>query len=292
MHQAQAIETTDPGVRLRQLQSLAPLPVVARRLLEDLDREDLSLGQLTEVIEMDPGLTARLVGLANSAYFANSQPVYSVSDAVGRVLGLDLVRNLALGIVLSGPFDTRACSHFRAEQFWFTAMGAATLAVPVSSLLDQREPVAPEWAYLGGLLYELGLLALCALFPAEMSRLLQASGETDVPLNVRLRAAIGIDIMEAGAVLARRWRLPEGIAVVMTHYDDPAYRGPHWRLSAVVGLSASLALVQYQGQDEPERRAPWLDALGLAESEILPLVERNQARVDALRGLARQLAQS
>jgi len=290
MYQAQVLDNVAPGVQLRQLQSLAPLPVVAQRLLADLDREDLSLSQLTEVIEMDPGLTARLVGLANSAYFANTQPVYSVSDAVGRVLGLDLVRNLALGIVLSGPFDTRACNSFRAEQFWFTAMGSATLAVPVTSLLNDA-PVASEWAYLGGLLHELGLLALCALFPAEMSPLLRA-GEEAEPLNLRTREALGIDAMEAGAVLARRWRLPEGVAVVMTHYGDPAYRGPHWQLSAVVGLTTCLSRDQYYGCDEPERRAPWLEALGLAEAQIEPLLQRNQGRVDALRGLARQLAQS
>ncbi|WP_018954845.1 HDOD domain-containing protein [Thioalkalivibrio sulfidiphilus] len=290
MNPAQTLaQHPDPGVRVRQLQSLAPLPVVAQRLLADLDRKDLSLGQLSEVIEMDPALTARIVGLANSAYFANRQPVYSVGDAVGRVLGLDMVRNLALGIVLSGPFDTQACRAFDAERFWFTAMATATLSVPLLGLVRDREPVAGEWAYLAGLLHELGLLALCALFPAEMSKVLS---QTDAakPLAVRTRQALGIDAMEAGAVLARRWKLPEGVAVVMAHYDAPGYQGPHSQLSALVGLAACLAVSLHQGRDDPELRRPWLLTLGLGEEDITPLLQRNQPRVEALRALARQLA--
>lgn len=290
MNPAQPLaQNPDPAVRVRQLQSLAPLPVVAQRLLADLDRKDLSLGQLSEVIEMDPALTARIVGLANSAYFANRQPVYSVSDAVGRVLGLDMVRNLALGIVLSGAFDTKACRAFEVERFWFTAMGTATLAVPLAGLIRGKVPVDGEWAYLAGLLHELGLLALCALFPAEMSRVL-AQADPEKPLAVRTRQALGIDAMEAGAVLARRWQLPESVAVVMAHYDTPGYQGPHSQLSALVGLAACLAASLYQGHDDPELRRPWLLALGLGEADIISLLQRSQPRVDALRTLARQLA--
>jgi HD-like signal output (HDOD) protein len=291
MNPAQPLaQKPDPALRVRQLQSLAPLPVVAQRLLSDLDRKDLSLGQLSEVIEMDPALTARIVGLANSAYFANRQPVYSVADAVGRVLGLDMVRNLALGILLSGPFDTRACRAFDAERFWFSAMGTAMLAVPLSSLVRDKAPVPGEWVYLAGLLHELGLLALCALFPAEMSKVL-AQADSEKPLAVSTRQALGIDAMEAGEVLARRWHLPETVAVVMAHYDAPGYQGPHSQLSALVGLAACLSASLYQGRDEPELRRPWLLALGISEEDIIPLLQRNQPRVDALRALARQLAQ-
>src|SRR5690606_30817792 len=124
MSTAQSFVSADAAMRLRQLQSLAPLPVVAQKLLQDLEREDLSLAQLAGVIEMDPALTARLMGLSNSAYFAGSTPATSVVDAVGRVLGLDLVKNLALGVVLGGAFDTGRCSAFHAEEFWFKAVAS------------------------------------------------------------------------------------------------------------------------------------------------------------------------
>lgn len=294
MMSVQADQYIDPAVRLRQLQSLAPLPVVAQRLLADLERDDLSLGQLASVIELDPGLTARLLGLANSAYFASNQPVTSVADAVGRVLGIDLVKSLALGIVLSGPFDTRRCTGFRAEQFWFKAMGAAALAVPLFRSVEGAGSGGPDWVYLGGLLHELGLLALCALCPEEMSRAFsRKSAAEDVrpeSLCVRVRTLLGLSPAEAGAVLARRWRLPEPLAVIMAHYTDPRYRGPHWRENAAVGLAACVALDLYQGRDDPESRSPWMTALGIPAQVVATQVDRHRSRVEALRSLSRHMA--
>jgi HD-like signal output (HDOD) protein len=292
MDAAPAVTGSDAAVRLRQLQALAPLPVVARRLLQDLERDDLSLGQLASIIEMDPGLTARLVGLANSAYFASGRPVSSVTDAIGRVLGLDLVRNLALGIVLSGPFDTRRCSGFHAELFWFRAMGAATLAVPLSRTLGG--PVDDDWVYLGGLLHELGLLALCALCPSEMSRVFadarQAQPARADPFQSRVRAALGLTPAEAGAVLARRWRLPGPVAVAMSHYAEPGYRGEYWHNNALVGLASAVALDLYHERDDSGGRLPWLQALGLSDGTVSDLVDRQRSRVESLRVLSSHMA--
>lgn len=293
MNTAPATYDSDAAVRLRQLQSLAPLPVVARRLLQDLERDDLSLGQLASVIEMDPGLTARIVGLANSAYFASGRPVSSVTDAVGRVLGLDLVKNLALGIVLSGPFDTRRCAGFDTEAFWFRAMGSATLAVPLAHAVDSL--LEHDWVYLGGLLHELGLLALCALCPDPMSRALSIARNEDVQENalpMRVRAELGLTPAEAGAVLARRWRLPQPVAVVMTHCGDHEYRGEYWRNNAVAGLASAVATDLYEERDDSDLRNRWLVALGLPARTVSDLVERHRPRVESLRALSRHMASS
>ncbi|MCU7810600.1 MAG: HDOD domain-containing protein, partial [Candidatus Thiodiazotropha sp. (ex Notomyrtea botanica)] len=80
--------------KVLKLKHLPPLSSTATRLLELLADEDLSLELLSNVISQDPGISARILGVANSAYFGQTSPIHSVEEAVIRVLGLNMVRSL------------------------------------------------------------------------------------------------------------------------------------------------------------------------------------------------------
>ena len=97
-----------------------------------------------------PPLAARIVGLSGSAYFGSAASVRSVSDAIIRVLGLRLVKNLALGILLSGTFDAGRCKHFSTDLYWGSALLTAGLSrclaqhAQCECLTRRREPHAPR----------------------------------------------------------------------------------------------------------------------------------------------------
>jgi HD-like signal output (HDOD) protein len=215
---------------LHQLETLPPLPYVAHEILLALNDKDANMGSIAETLAREPGLTARIVSMANSAFFANQRPVYSPEDAVVR-LGLNRVRVLAASILLAKQFDASRCPPFRAEQYWYEAVATAFSAARLSHHVQLD--YAGDVAYLAGLLHNIGLLLLVYVFPGEMSKALrQYADDPEQSLSALTRQELGSDHHEAGRLLLSEWNLPEEISAVAAHIHQPAHRGPHDSLIA------------------------------------------------------------
>ena len=90
------VESTELRADVRALEEIPPLPQNTQRLLDVLGDDEVNLEDVARSIEEVPVLAARIVGLSRSAYFG-AGTARSVADAIIRVLGLRLVRSLALG---------------------------------------------------------------------------------------------------------------------------------------------------------------------------------------------------
>ena len=82
---------------LDQPGKLPTVPKVTQKLIESFSDEDVSIDEIARQIAADPALTAKLLRLANSAYFHVSRTIGTVDDAL-RMLGFVMVRNLVLEI--------------------------------------------------------------------------------------------------------------------------------------------------------------------------------------------------
>jgi len=253
--------------QVRRLEEIPPLSHDTQRLLDLLSDEEVNLEDVAAGIERMPPLAARIVGLSSSAYFGSGGKVRSVSDAIIRVLGLRLVRNLALGILLSGTFRPERCRHFSADQYW----GSALLTAGMSRALARRsrcEPaVDPEGGYLCGLLHNLGLLALVHVSPQDMAQVLEAAAaEPGRSLKELEFEQLGVHHGTAGAWLAYRWQLPPEVGVTIEHHHEPEYRGEHWVFSVLVGLAARWGRQRLAGVAEPWIPTESLRALDVSEA--------------------------
>ncbi len=70
-----------------ELKHLPPLSITATRLLEAVGDPDVDVERLAEIINQDPGLMGRIVGLANAAYFGQRNPITTVQEAIFVFLG-------------------------------------------------------------------------------------------------------------------------------------------------------------------------------------------------------------
>ena len=154
------------------VQSLPPLPATAAALMEMLADENVPTVKLVTLIEEDVALASRLVGLANSSFYALAEPVTSVQDAVLRVLGLDVARGVIMSAIAGATLDYRNCRGFQVERFWRESLLVASLArslcLSSTGTLGDHAPTG----YLAGLLLRLGLLGLAALRPEETAEAL------------------------------------------------------------------------------------------------------------------------
>jgi HD-like signal output (HDOD) protein len=269
---------------LIQVESIPPLPETAARLLTMVLDPEVEVGTLARTIERDPPLTARILGIANSAFYAPPQPVMTVKAAIVGVLGLNLVRNLAVGMALTGGLSTRACPRFDLTAYWVLALGTAELASALARASTKDQAPAADTAYLAGLLHNLGELLLAHLWPQEMNEALRRqSQQPAVGLEAHERALLGTDHWAAGAFLARHWELPPVIGDSIELFPSPPKGGGGPPLLALLraarGWVAGLA-----GQSPVRLHVPGVDA-GRCESHANAFLDR----YEALKALARTL---
>ena len=221
------------------VQSLPPLPASAAELMSLLADENTPTVKLVKLIEEDVALASRLVGLANSAFYAVPQPVASVQDAVLRVLGLDVARGVVLSAVAGATLDYRNCRSFQVERFWRESLLVASLSrslcLSSTGTLGDHAPMG----YLAGLLLRLGLLGLAALRPDETSVAL--AGDAATPLRDRLREELGVDHWQVGSAIARHWQLPEPLPTVLAQREATNTSTLAGLVGSAVVLAANMA---------------------------------------------------
>ncbi|HSH30418.1 MAG TPA: HDOD domain-containing protein [Thiohalobacter sp.] len=273
--------------RLQEILHLPPLPAVAYQLLKEMAGEDVDFKRLTELIEQDPGLAARIVGIANSAYFARQREIYRVEDAITRVLGLNLVRGLAIGIALSKPFDVSACPAFELNRYWYRAFVSAQLSNAVGPHLELETDLR-ECLFLAGLVHNLGQLVLVHAFPSRMAdvfRRKQADpGQSLLALESQVLA---MTEMQAGTVIGKRWKLPRCVTHTIQYRQEPNLAGRYEPAVHTVAVCSRAAESLYDDLDHT-RLQPG-DFGGLSNTltqgildDIIGKVRQNDAQYRAL----------
>jgi len=273
------------------VKQLPPLSPTASRLLQAVGDPDVEVEEIASIIEQDPGLTARILGLANSAYFGQSRPIHRVQEAIIRVLGLNLVKGLSMGIAMAGSFDTQACSRLDMGDYWYQALGSAALGRLVAQRVASACTLDSDAVYLCGLLHQIGLLLLAHTFPGALSDALEAwHQEPDQDLLQLEQRFLDTDHILSGEWLARRWHLPEVVGDTIAYQRCDDYQGAYTvELCITQGIDRWL---QKRGPDQVTRladvvclkRLPGLDEHSLADIE-----NRYSKQAEELRTLSRTL---
>lgn len=276
--------------RIRRLQDLPPLPQVADSLLRELAAGDTPIRQLADLISTEPALTARVVGVANTAYFGGARQVFSVEAAISR-LGLNMVRGLALGLLINGHLSPHRCRSLDLDRYWFVSMVGARLARELARHVESGGLNA-EQAYLAALLRQLGVIVLCDLEPEGMEQVLAGGRQADARvMGARTQQHLGLDHHMAGLILAERWHLPTEAAKAMRHYAEPDYHGDHARLVGLVGVCDVLAEALFD-QVEIRPAGAALGRLDLPVAAIDKAVEACREQREAMLAASRQMSAS
>jgi len=214
-------------------QMLPMISPVVQELLVSMakpDGQDAPTQVLAQHIGRDAVIAARLLQLANSAYFQLPQAVGSVSQAV-QLLGFVNVRSLVISIGLMSSF-----SHLDAQltqQFWRQSLHMAAAAQHWAALPAVQ--LDSQLAHTLALLYPIGQLLMYQGLPGDMLALdRQAHPLSPQRLSLE-QARFGFTYADVGAELARRWNFPPLFARV---FSGKALQQPDARLTALVQMAA------------------------------------------------------
>ncbi|MBT8100015.1 MAG: HDOD domain-containing protein, partial [Gammaproteobacteria bacterium] len=273
-----ATDTTQTATQFAEsIAALPPLPSTAQQILTCFGDEFIDADKVTAVVEGDPGICAKLLGLSNSAYFGLAEPVNSIGEAIARVLGVDTVRSLVLAMAIQQSFNNRNCPQFDTERFWMQSLMAAECCKKIAVADPESGDAARDLAYSAGLIHNLGLMALVHMEPVRTNAILKvhaAEAEPDTLVS-RFVAEFGTDHKVMTAELARIWSLPTPMLLA---YQYRAFGGASCdeRLGMVV--AAGVAAVENTEVD-PELRfdlRPWAENLGLDVDDLQGFAHLNE----------------
>lgn len=227
-HSIQNFTTLRIRQRLEETLEIPPLSPTAERILQLRANPHASANELTAIVESDPSLAAQVVSWASSPYYAAPGRVASVRDAIVRVLGFELVSNLAVGLVLSKSLAIPADRGDGIPPYWgqavYCSMGVETLM----RLLPPAQRPRQGLMYLTGLLHNFGYLVLAHTFPPHFSSIRRHIQANPTISHIAVEYHIlGISREQIGAWLLQAWRMPEEVVAGVRHQHDPDYAGTH-----------------------------------------------------------------
>ncbi len=278
---------------LGQLDELPTLSPVATRLLTLSSDEEVELDALVALIEADPALTGKILGLCRRAGLALTEQITTVKHAA-VMLGLEAVRSAVLSVAVYEAMETQgdaaddramaaamrlgsdslALAEFDRTGFWRYSIGVAT-ACELLAASRKDLGVRPQEAFVAGLLAEIGKLMLDFAVPKGYARVLGYAAQQNISASAAANKLLGLDHHQAGAHVGERWGLPEALLEVL-RADGTKDRASNLMnvVSAGVGLCRSQH-IGFSGDPVSERTTEEIArAIGASEQAIGQICHR------------------
>jgi len=249
-------------------------------VLSELDsltqKSNIRIDEVTKFVQVDQGMSLRVLRMANSVYYAPSQPIIDVQDAI-LYIGLNTFR----GAVVSARCIEKTC-HIRQEtldwkEFWTHGASVGHLTVELASHLKVSE-LNLESFYLMGLLHDIGKVVLAHLMPEKFDQIYaEAILARKAPAIVE-KEALGIDHGHLGAWYLEKQGIPHALceAVRFHHGSGTEQKPTHARHALVVQLADVLARHYHLGRSgneadtgDPFASAEWQVYLGLCHEGVV-----------------------
>jgi putative nucleotidyltransferase with HDIG domain len=243
--------------------ALPSLPRTYARLTDVLNRPDSSVGAVASVVRADVALSAKILQIANSAFFGLRRSVADVNMAVSY-LGIETIRSLALSVSAFRELEPtdKALKHaLEGEQ----SHALRVAAIAKTLFADARKA---NDAFAAALLHDVGKLVLASKKTSEYSALLATRHASDRPLHRAEIEALGSSHAEIGAYLLGIWGLPFTVVEAVARHHDPE-TVPHTEFDVLSGVHVAdlLARELETGNTEPwsTERLAYLESLGVAD---------------------------
>jgi len=222
--------------------TLVSLPTIYFQVERAINHPSSSSSDIAKALRTDQGLCARLLRIANSAFYGFPQRMESVEQAI-RVIGTRQLHDLVLATVVLTQFRGVDANLVTMKSFWQHSFACGIAA---RSLATLRRESNSEHFFVSGLLHDIGSLVLYQEFPQRAKVALETHRRDNVALDEVERAVIGCDHGQVGAALMTLWKLPESYREVAANHHNPTSSRLPSMSTAVVHIAdllvAALAL--------------------------------------------------
>lgn len=265
---------------VRELQNIPSTPHVLPRLKKLLGNTNSSMHEIIQLVRIDPGITARVLRMGNSAYYGRGLRCYTVEEAVTRVgynQIYELVANAVASQVLVRPLEVYA---METEELWHQSIACALSA----ELLAERVGLEHDICYTVGLLHAVGMVAIDEWAFRVARGLRFISNGLPMECTEAERAALGFHQAEAGSALLRLWEFPPEISEPVSWQYAPGGTVAYYQIAVVAHVAKWLRTAVCQpGVRPPLPDRSFLQALQLSPEHLNAMVAKVRTKLHDLR---------
>lgn len=269
---------TDFQTVVRSVRDLPPMPAVANKVLELLGDPDVNYSKLGEAISSDPAVSARLMKVANSAFYSMKRQIKTLDHAIA-VVGEKTLRSLVLAASLEGISKSYGLLE---KLLWEDAMGCAIGSRIIARKFSTADP---EEAFLAGLFRHLGKIVMNYSEPDAYRKLVEtAYVERSATAEIEGRFFPYAHEVVGAAVLDK-WNFSRALVLTALHHKDLAISADEeedaaqlLRLAATVNLAGFICMKLGIGRRQPLEDLDIAEcagarALNLSEEQVASVLE-------------------
>ncbi len=264
---------------ISQLDALPSLPLPYLDLMRELRSAHASVDRVGRIIARDMGMTAKILHLANSAFFGVRLRVTDPAHAA-TLLGLETIKSLVLSVQVFRKFDLDAISFFSPEQLWEHSIVVGRLAQEMARE-TRRDDTFIHASLMAGLMHDIGKLVFAAKFASDWRIALSESASSGEPAIEAERRVLGATHAEMGAYLLGLWGLTHPSVEAAAFHHQPEFLATgEWTLPAVIYLAN---IIDHRVRAEREARPlPEINARFTARLDIEHRIPAWEERCHAL----------
>jgi putative nucleotidyltransferase with HDIG domain len=266
----------------KKVESFPCMPAAASRLLEIAEDPDCEAAQIERILRTDPGLTANVLKLTNSAYYGLKSRVGSIRQAV-VLLGIKRLVQVVIASCLKGLMNKPLDGYdLPSGELWRHAIASSIIAEGLVSEL--KLPVKDD-VFTAALVHDLGKLILGRYVKREWETI-EEIVERGIPFQMAEHMVLGTDHAEVGSKLLANWAFPlEIVNAVRWHHDPDAAPESHVLID-IVHITDVICLMTGTGMGreglsyEPSRAV--CSRLGLTHGRVERVASKAIEWVDGL----------
>ena len=202
-----------------QFRTLPSLPSLYFRINQAVSSPDTALEEVGKIISSDPGMTAKILQLGNSAFFGIARQIANPSEAV-QYLGIERVRALVLSLHVFSCFEKAQLKGFSIDQALNHCMSTGVVAKLIARMQKVDRTVADE-ACTAGMLHDIGKVMLAASLPDQYEQAVKLAAERKISISDAECEIFGANHSQVGAYLLGLWGLPVTIVEAVAFHHEP-----------------------------------------------------------------------
>ncbi len=239
----------DPTIKslIPRIHKLPAAPKLHTQVTEELQSPNGSMLVVARVISQDPVMSAKILQVANSAFFGQPSEIVDTAEAA-MVLGAERIRALILLAGVFSQYDGTKCPGFLPEPIWNHSVQVAMYARAIA-FAETKDARMAEAAFTAGLLHDIGKLILAANLPEMYATALRLRASRKISDREAELGVFGISHAELGACLLASWGLPLPILEAIAWHHEPE-KSPNRGYSLLAAVHVANAFAQEGGPEK------------------------------------------
>ncbi len=223
---------------IENLQDLPTLPQVGQKVVALSQDPKTSYRDLKTVILPDPPLAAKVMMMANSAFFHRRNKAKTLEEAIFTI-GLNNLVTICTSVGILDVFSKWGGAKMDRRQLWRHSLATAFLAKSLELRKVLNKPDGPD-IFLAGLLHDIGWIVFDKIVPQKVLTAIKAKENADRWSLELEKEYIGMDHAEAGALFLKKWKIPPAIVEIVANHHVPEDSQQYSAQTGVVRISSIL----------------------------------------------------